>query len=71
MYGINTIKKINERASVHENFDNDLRWNYNVAEGVATVFTHPDTKVADMIKLKRRIVALHGLQTRFDIKLPN
>ena len=71
MYGINTIKKINERASVHENFDNDLRWNYNVHEGVAVVFTRPDTKVADVIRLKQRIVALHGLKTRFDIQITN
>ncbi len=70
MYGINTIKRLNERA-VQQNWDrnNQIRWNYDPHTGVATVLTRPEHRVADVIKVKNKIIAIHGLQTKFDIQL--
>ena len=45
-----------------EHFDNNVPWSYD--GGVATMYVHKDTKVADAIKAKRAIVAAFGAEVR-------
>ena len=49
-------------APVADHFDNNIPWSY--AGGVATMYVHKDTKVADAIKTKRTIISAHGIFVR-------